>query len=205
MLPQRMKIRDILSIDNSYTTLLGRVRGCKQRYAIVYKPPGEEKLVQLVSSAFAFHFHDLVSNFQIGFATGAIVGLVRERNPADGWQSDTIERGVQDKNSIYRGILRIIDEEDGIPIFMQSTKSIGNIAPALAYLHRGNPLEIQKVLNRFNTIQKSIVAKIQEGKPQQTCNDTQIGFGLVGDCLKADKRARAINRALEKLNIPEQY
>jgi hypothetical protein len=141
----------------------------------------------------------LVSNFHAGFTTGAIVGLARERIPSDAWRhSDTIERSLEDKNSIHQGILRIINEEDGIPVFMNSTQVIGNIAPALAYLHRGTPLEIQQALDRCNFIQKSIVAKILEGKPRPP-QDVLVNASLVGDGLKSDNRAQSLLRALNAL------
>lgn len=205
MQPQGIKIREILRIESSCITLLARFRGDEHRYGIVYMPPGETKPVQLFSSDFANHFHALVSDFQIGFTTGAIVGLARERNPADAWRSDTIERSIQDKNSIYRGILRIINEEDGIPVFMQATKAIGNIAPALAYFHRGTPLEIQQALDRYNSIQKSIVTKVQEGMPQLVGNDTLISSRLGKEGFKSDNRASAIGRALGGMTCSTQY
>lgn len=205
MQPQGIKIRDILTIESSCITLLARFRGDEHRYGIVYMPPGTTKPVQVFPSTFASLFHTLVSDFEIGFTTGAIVGLARERNPADAWRSDTIERSIQDKNSIYRGILRIVNEEDGIPVFMQATKAIGNIAPALAYFHRGNSLEIQQTLDRYNGIQKSIVSKVQERKPRMTGNDTLIGSRLGNDGFKLDNRASAINRALGGVSSTTQY
>ena len=200
MEPHTITIADILRIDNSFITLLARFKNDLNKYGIIYMHPGGKKPIQLFNPEFAFLYKNLVSDFQVGFTTGAIVGLARERTPADVWRSDTIERSLQDKNSIYRGILRIIDEEDGIPVFMQSTRAIGNIAPALAYFHRGNPLEIQKVLDQYNVIQKSIVAKIQEGKPRQP-KDVVIAADLVGDCLKSDNRANSIRRALDALTL----
>jgi hypothetical protein len=198
--PRELKIADILKVENSFITLLARHKSDVNKYGIVYRYPGEEKSVQLFSPEFAFLYKRLVSDFQVGFTTGAIVGLARERTPADVWRSDTIERSIKDKNSIYRGILRIIDEEDGIPVFMHSTCTIGNIAPALAYFQRGNPLEIQRALDRYNVIQKSIVAKILAGKPRKP-KEVLVAADLVGDGLKSDSRARAISRALDALNF----
>lgn len=194
----RIKISDILNIENSYITLLARFRNGVNAYGIVYMPPGSNKPVQLFSSEFAFLYTTLVADFRIGFTTGAIVGLARERTPADLWRSDTLERGVRDQNSIYRGILRIIDEEDGIPVFIPSISIVGNIAPALAYFHRGNPLEIQRTLDRYNSIQKSIVAKIVEGKPRPS-GDVPRPFDLTGESLKTINRTKSIARALDAL------
>jgi len=198
-----IKIADILKIENSFITLLARFKHDLNRYGIVYMHPGDKKPIQLFSPEFALRYKTLVSDFRVGFTTGAIVGLARERTPADIWRSDTIERNLEDKNSLYRGILRIIDEEDGIPVFMNSTRAIGNIAPALAYMHRGNPLEIQRALDRYNFIQKSIVSKIQEGKPPQA-NDMLITADLVGDGLKSANRANSISRALDALTLSSE-
>jgi len=203
MEPHGIKIADILKIDNSFVTLLARFKNefNNNKYGIVYMHPGDKKPIQLFTPEFAYMYKTLVSNFHVGFTTGAIVGLARERTPADAWRSDTLVRSLRDKNSIYQGILRIINEEDGIPVFMRSTSVVGNIAPALGYLHRGNPLEIQKALDRYNFIQKSIVDKIEEGKPRQTKKDILIGADLVGDGLKSDNRARSISRALDSLTL----
>jgi hypothetical protein len=88
---------------------------------------------------------------------------------------------------------------------MQTTKAIGNIAPALAYFHRGNSLEIQQALDRYNGIQKSIVSKIQEGKQLLTGNDPLIGSRFGKDGFKLDNRASAISRALGGMNSATQY
>lgn len=200
MEPQGIKIRDIVKVDNSFITLLARFKSDLNQYGIVYKHPGDKKPIRLFSPEFAWLYKTLVSDFHVGFTTGAIVGLARERTPADVWRSDTIERNLGDKNSLYRGILRIINEEDGLPVFINSTRTIGNIAPALAYLHRGNPLEIQQALDRYNFIQKSIVAKIQEGKPQPADNRL-ITADLIGDGLKSANRANSISRALDALTL----
>jgi hypothetical protein len=196
-----IKISDILNIENSLITLLAQSRVDANRYGIVYMHPSDRKPLLLFSHDFAGQYKSLVSDFHIGFTTGAIVGRARERIPSDAWrQSDTIERNLQDKNSIHQGILRIINEEDGIPVFMNSTQAIGNIAPALAYFQRGTPLEIQQVLDRCNDIQKSIVARILAGKPTPP-QEAPVTASLVGDGLKSDNRAQSLQRALNSLTL----
>ncbi|MDR2551017.1 MAG: hypothetical protein LBD10_12545 [Desulfobulbus sp.] len=190
----KIRIADILQLDNSFITLFARLGKNSNRYGIVYMPPGSTRPMQLFSSEFAFHYKNLASDFQAGFTAGAIVGLARERTPADKWRSDTLERSMQDKNSIYRGILRIIVEEDGIPVFMNSTSIIGNIAPALAYFHRGNPVKIQQSLDRYNDIQKSIVAQITAGRP--------LAPELRSESRKTINRVRSINKAFDTLRLP---
>lgn len=196
-----MKISDIVNIENSFITLLARYKGRADAHLIVYKDPVKNMPIQLFSDEFAYMFKMLVSDFRIGFATGAIVGLARERTPADIWRSDTIERSMQDKNSMYQGILRIVTEEDGIPVFVQATSTVGNIAPALGYLHRGNPLAIHKALERYNLIQKSIVARILEGKPEYVHQDTLIAAPSVGDGFKAENRLNSIRKKMDSLHI----
>lgn len=204
MEPQGIKIADILKIENSFITLLARFKSDLNKLGIVYLHPGDKKPMQLFSPEFAALYTTLVSDFHVGFTTGAIVGLARESTPADAWKSDTIERNFQDKNSLHQGILRIINEEDGIPVFMHRTCAIGNIAPALGYLFRGNHQEVQKALDRYNCIQKSIVAKILEGKPSQP-SDLLINASMVGDGLKSDRRASAISKALDSLTLSSGY
>ncbi|WP_310599211.1 hypothetical protein [Desulfobulbus sp.] len=190
----KIRIADILQLDNSFITLFARLGKDLNRYGIVYMHPGDTRAVQLFSSEFAFHYKMLASDFRAGFTAGAIVGLARERTPADKWSSDTLERSMQDKNSIYRGILRIIVEEDGIPVFMNSTSIIGNVAPALAYFHRGNPVKIHQALNRYNNIQKSIVSQISAGKP--------LAPDLRSESRKTINRVKSINRAFDALRLP---
>jgi hypothetical protein len=193
-----VKISDIQKIENSLITLLVQDRKDANKYGIVYINPSDKKPVQLFSSEFASRFKALVTNFHEGFATGAIVGIARERTPADAWHSDTIERSIIDKNSIYRGILRIINEDDGLPVFIKSTSTVGNIMPALEYLHKGNPLEVKKALDHYSFIQKSIVSRITAGKPQIPQESLFIG-DQVGDGVKSEMRAKAFNKALESL------
>jgi len=160
-----IKILDISSIDNSYMPFLVRLKSDINRYAIVYHDHTINKLIQLYDSYFSNIYKQLAFDFNAGVTIGAIVGLAKERTPDEKWHSDTIARSDFDKNSIHQGILRIIKQEDGIPVFIAQTKIVGNIAPALAYCLKGNHVDICNALNKHNFVQKNIVAKILEGKP----------------------------------------
>ena len=162
------------------------------------------KIIKIFNSAFASLYKDITSNFKLGFSIGAIVGLLRERTPEDKWRSDTIERSSYDKNSIYEGILRIINKEDGIPVFINSSQTIGNVAPALAYLHSSrNSVQIHKTLNVYNFVQKNIIEKILKGKPQQD-DDNIIGSYCAGDGFKSENRKRSISGAMDKINLSNE-
>ncbi len=128
-----LTISDIRNIKNSYISILARFKNDISKHVIVYNDHVDEKIIQLFDNDFANLYKQLILDFELGFTIGAIVGIARERTPADKWHSDTIERSMQDKNSMHQGILRIINKEDGIPVYIQSTQTIGNIAPALAY------------------------------------------------------------------------
>jgi len=196
-----LTISDIQNVGNSYISILARYKKEKSKNLIVYNDPVENKIIQLYDIDFANLYKQLVFNFNIGFTIGAIVGIVRERTPADEWHSDTIERSMYDKNSMHQGILRIINKEDGIPVFIASTQTIGNIAPALAYLQKGNPVEIRKALNKYNLVQKNIMAKILEGKPSQNLEKLVATYSA-GEGFKSESRLSSISRALEKLTPP---
>jgi len=116
-----LKISDLVEINNSLITILAKYRSDSSKFGIIYRDPESLKLIQLFSNEFALAFKKLVADFEVGLTTGAIVGMARTRTPADKWFSDTIERSMHDKNSIHQGILRIINQEDGIPVFIQST------------------------------------------------------------------------------------
>lgn len=197
-----LKISDITNIENSYIAILAKFNNDISKYGIIYNDPVEKKRIQLFNSTFATLYKQLVANFHFGFTIGAIVGLARERTPADQWQSDTIERSLHDKNSIHQGILRIITKEDGIPVFINSTRSVGNIAPALAYLHKGNPVEIRKALNKYNLVQANMMAKILEGKPACT-NENLIASYSAGEGYKSAHRHKTISKVLDNLTLSE--
>ena len=192
-----LTISDIRNIKNSYISILARFKNDISKHVIVYNDHIDEKLIQLYDNDFANLYTQLILDFELGFTIGAIVGIARERTPADKWHSDTIERSMQDKNSMHQGILRIINKEDGIPVYIPSTQTIGNIAPALAYHQRGNPIEIRKALNKYNFVQKQIMAKILEGKPSEPIGWSTRMYSA-GEGFKSENRLISINRALEK-------
>jgi|GEM_PF-1637099 len=196
-----LKISDLVEINNSLITILAKYRSDSSKFGIIYRDPESLKLIQLFSNEFALAFKKLVADFEVGLTTGAIVGMARTRTPADKWFSDTIERSMHDKNSIHQGILRIINQEDGIPVFIQSTSTVGNVSPALAYLYRGNPVEIKKNLDRYKLIQKNILLKILEGKPSGPHPSPGATY-CAGEGFKAESRYNAISRRLEGLTLP---
>lgn len=195
-----LKISDINKIENSYIAILAKFKNEISKYGIIYNDPVEKKVIQLFNNRFAELYRQLILDFNFGFTIGAIVGLARERTPADKWHSDTLERSIQDKNSLHQGILRIINKEDGIPVFITSIQSVGNIAPALGYLHRGNPVEIRKALNKYNLVQANIIAKILEGKPSND-SDSLVTSYSAGEGYKSANRQNSINRVLENLTL----
>jgi hypothetical protein len=130
--------------------------------------------------------------------TGAIVGLARERTPADFWHSDTLERNLTDKNSLHQGIRRIIEQEDGIPVFINSINIIGNISPALAYCLKGNPTEIQRILNKYHRIQKQIINEITKGRPMPSERPV-VSVYSTGEGYKTENRLHALRTRLDSL------
>ncbi len=199
MNPNLIKIDDILNIYNSYITLLAQLKKDSGNFGIVFHDPEKQRIVQLFDSSFTHIFREIVSDFNIGMTTGSIVGLARERTPADIWFSDTIERTFSDKNSLHQGIRRIVEQEDGIPVFVNSVKVIGNISPALAYSLKGNPIEIQQLLQKFNRIQKHIINEISKGKPQ--LNQAALKSYSAGEGYKSENRLQTIRTRLDALTI----
>lgn len=195
-----VKINDIVNIYNSYTTLFAKVKKDSGNFGIVFHDPVEKRIVQLFDASFAGLFREVITDFPLGMATGSIVGLARQRTPADLWYSDTIERDPHDKNSLHQGILRIVEKEDGIPVYMNSIRVIGNISPALAYALKGNPVKIQQILRQYNRIQKHILHEIGKGKPRH--NSTAISRSYsAGEGYKAESRLNAIRARLDALSF----
>lgn len=200
MNPDLVKIRDIVNIHNSYITLFARLKQTSGGYGIVFRDPVEKRVIQLFDSVFAGIFKEIVTDFTLGMTTGAIVGLARERTPADLWHSDTIERNLADKNSLHQGIRRIIEQEDGIPVFIKSINIIGNISPALAYCLKGNPTEIQQILHRYHLIQKHIINEITKGKPVPDKRQAVTVYSA-GEGYKSENRLHALRARLDALTI----
>lgn len=198
MKPKKIQITDLANLDNSLITILARFKNDPNRFGIFYRDSESTKLIQLLSDEFAQAFKALVSDQGAGRATGAIVGKARARISTDLWNSDTIERSTHDKNSIYRGIVRIIDKEDGIPVFIRSTSTIGNIAPALGYFLKGNPTKIRTHLAKHILVQKNILWKIEEGKPQDRLDHLSACY-CAGEGFKSDNRLDTIRRRMDKL------
>ena len=193
-----VKIDDILNIYNSYITLFAQSKKDSGNYGIVFHDPVEKRIVQLFDHQFAILFREIITDFPLGMTTGSIVGLARERTPADQWHSDTLERNQQDKNSLHQGIRRIVEQEDGIPVFVNSIQVIGNIAPALAYCLKGNPTRIQNVLHKYAVIQRHILHEISKGKPQPTDNELIRSYSA-GEGYKSENRLRSIQARLDAL------
>lgn len=200
MNPSLVKINDILNIYNSYITLFAQLKKNTENYGFVFHDPAENRIIQLFDSAFAQAFREIVADFTLGMATGSIVGLARKRTPADLWHSDTIERNHSDKNSLHQGIRRIIEQEDGIPVYINSIKIIGNISPALAYAVKGNPREIQELLRQCNRIQKHIIREIDKGKPRQS-SPALLKTYSAGEGYKAENRLNTIRARLDALTL----
>ena len=203
MTPCLVKINDILNIYNSYITLLAQLKKNSGNFGIVFHDPKEKRIVQLFDSSFAQVFREIVTDFPLGMTTGSIVGLARERTPADIWHSDTIERNIADKNSLHQGIRRIVEKEDGIPVYVNSIKIIGNISPALAYALRGNPTEIRQLLQQYNRIQKSILNEIGKGKPEQRIASARKSYSA-GEGYKSENRLLSIQARLDALVPPSE-
>nr|WP_320012957.1 hypothetical protein [uncultured Desulfobulbus sp.] len=195
-----VKINDIINVYNSYITLLAQLKKDSGNLAIVFHDPGQKRIVQLLDGHFAQNFREIVSNFSLGMTTGSIVGLARERTPADIWHSDTIERNYADKNSLHQGIRRIVEKEDGIPVFVHSIKIVGNISPALAYTLKGSPIEIRQMLQRYNSIQKQILEQISKGRPEVTGTRQEKSYSA-GEGYKSENRLHSIRNRLDALTV----
>ncbi len=205
-----MKIRDLQKVDNSFIPVLVKSKNEDGGCGVVYFNPKTIKVVQLLSGDFARQFSGLTSEFLIGFTTGAIVGNARESTPEDQWNSGTIERSPWDKNSLYQGIIRIVEEE-GIPVFLPDTRSIGNRSPVFAYLSHGNPIKIDLALEKYNTVQKHIISRILEGKPSPqpaeqpvvspAAPQNQLIASKCGDGFKSANRLRSIGAKLDALTL----
>jgi len=200
MNPNLVKIGDIVNIYNSYITLLAKLDKGSDNFAIVFHDPTQKRIIQLFDSRFSLIFREIVSDFSLGMTTGSIVGLARKRTPEDIWYSDTIERNYSDKNSLHQGIRRIIEKEDGLPVFVNSVKIIGNIAPALSYTLKGTPTEIQQILHKHNRIQKYIINEISKGKPQFNQAERNA-LHSIGDGYKSDNRLNSIRSRLDALTL----
>jgi hypothetical protein len=160
--------------------------------ALVYTDRETRKLQRLYGRSFAETLRECIYDVRFGKVAGVLVGMARAKFPNEQWSGHTIQRLDHSTNSIYRGILRIIQENDGIPVVVAGRDGlVADGIPAIAYLlGRKNPVRIQQEIKRHQKLQKAIEEMLLEGKPGPAAISEEIVSGAQGLSEKQEARIK---------------
>ncbi|SHO49802.1 hypothetical protein [Desulfopila aestuarii] len=138
---------------------------------IIYYNPKEHGLSRVYDTDFATLILKRLLSFELGMSSQVLAGIVRSSKPGkvEQWRGDTIEKINYQSFSLYRGILSIIGNNDGLPLVApQNTEVIGDIIPAIKQILNGkNPTIVRQHIKQFETLQNRI-AQIIGDNPFQT-------------------------------------
>jgi len=144
---------------------------------IVYYNPKKHALDRIYSSDFEVFMFKTLSSFEQGMSSRVLAGIVRSSKPgvAEKWHGDTIEKINYESFSLYRGILSITGENDGLPLVVpQNSAVVGDIVPGIKRMLNGkNPTIVRQEIKQFETLQNRI-ADIIGDNPFKTAPDIAI-------------------------------
>lgn len=121
-----------------------------------------------------------LTDFDYGVSSGVLVGIVRESGPKklEPWSGQSLEDLEHRARSLYRGILHIVNDRDGLPVVKSRyDAAIGDLMPGISKKLNGlNPVEIRKRSRKIDSIQQRIV-NIVGGFGLTTAQDDRISAG----------------------------
>ncbi len=128
--------------------------------SIIYYNPKEHALNRIYNNDFATFMLNRLLSFELGMSSHVLAGIVRASKPdvVEQWSGDTIEKINYEPFSLYRGLLSIIGNNDGLPLIVpQNTGVVGDIVPGVKQLLNGkNPLTVRQKIKQFETLQYRI-------------------------------------------------
>lgn len=129
--------------------------------SIIYYNPKEHALNRIYDNDFASFISDTLSSFERGMSTQILAGIVRSSKPSviEPWSGDTIEKTNYEPFSLYRGLLSIVGNNDGLPLIVPEYSGIiGNIIPAVKQILDGkNPTIVRRKIKQLEALQYRIV------------------------------------------------
>lgn len=139
--------------------------------SIIYYNPREHALSRIYDISFATFMFERLMSFELGMSSHVLAGIVRPSKPSvvEQWQGDTIEKVNYESYSLYRGILSIIGNNDGLPLVVpQNTEVIGDIVQGVKENMNGrNPIIVRQEIKQFEALQYRI-AEIIGDNPYKT-------------------------------------
>lgn len=172
---------------------------------IVYFDPKTHGLGSIYNEQFAMEIDAALTDFDYGVSSGILVGIVRESGPKklEPWSGQSLEDLEHRARSLYRGILHIVNDRDGLPVVKSRfDAAVGDLMPGISRKLNGlNPVEIRKRSRKIDSIQQRIV-NIVGGFGLTIAQDDRISAGtapLNGQFLgneKQEARMRAMQNKL---------
>lgn len=132
----------------------------RKQLSIIYFNPKEHALCKIYNDAFAaFMFNNLLS-IERSISSQTLAGIVRPSKPyvIEQWRGDTIEKVNHEPFSLYKGLLSIIGNNDGLPLVVRENAGIvGDIVPGVKLILDGkNPTIIRQKIKQLESLQYRI-------------------------------------------------
>lgn len=128
--------------------------------SIHYYDPEKHALNRVYNKDFAAFIFDNLTSFERGMSSQILAGIVRPSKPyvVEQWVGDTIEKINYESFSLYKGILSIIGNNDGLPLVVPQMKGIvGNIIPGIKQILNGkNPTIVHQKIKQLESLQYRI-------------------------------------------------
>ncbi len=134
--------------------------------SIVYYNHKQHGLSKIYTSDFATYIYDNLLSLERGMSTQILAGIVRDSKPGviEQWSGDTIEKINYEPFSLYRGLLSIIGNNDGLPVVVpQNAGIIGDIVPGVKRILDGkNPTQVRKIIKQLEELQYKIAEVVSD-------------------------------------------
>lgn len=128
---------------------------------IIYYNPNKQALSVIYNNGFAEFMLERLLSFELGMSSQVLAGIVRTSKPSmmEEWSGDTIEKVDFKSFSLYRGILSIIGNNDGLPLVVpQNTGVVGDIIPGIKqFLNGKNSTIVRQKIKQLEALQYRIV------------------------------------------------
>lgn len=147
--------------------------------SIVYYNHKQHGLSKIYNSDFATYIYDNLLSLERGMSTQILAGIVRASKPGviEQWSGDTIEKINYEPFSLYRGLLSIIGNNDGLPLVVSQNEGIvGDIVPGVKRILDGkNPTLVRKKIKQLEELQYKIAEVVGDNhfKAAPSVVDTQ--------------------------------
>lgn len=179
---------------------VGKSKNGKHMKRIIYFDPKRHGLGSIYNEQFALEIDNALTDFDYGIASGILVGIVRESGPKklEPWSGQSLEDLEFRARSLYRGILHIVNDKDGLPVVKsQFDAAVGDLMPGISKKLNGvNPIEIRKRSKKIATLQQRIVNIVGGFSPIANDDQTHAGGNSLKRLFQGNEKQEARMRAM---------